>query len=553
MTDGKLEIIPLGGIGHFGMNMMVMRYGDEAIILDAGMAFPGEDLPGVDILIPDFTVIDNYREEIAAIVLTHGHEDHIGAVPFVLKEVDVPVYGTHLTLALLENKLLEHGLSETTVTHAVEPRDRVKIGCFEVEWIHVTHSLSSCTALAITTPVGVVIHSGDFKIDDTPVVGETTDLKRLTEYGDQGVLALLADSTNVERPGRTLSERAVIPAIENIFSESERRIVVSCFTTSVHRLQIVLDLAQDYGRQVCLLGRSMLRNVETADSLRQIDVPDGIFVSPGQARSMSDDELVLLAAGCQADPMSAMMRLATDQHKNIAIKEGDVVVLSARNIPGNELAISRLISHCYKRGAKVIDSSIARIHCSGHGSQEDIKILIEAVRPKFLVPIHGDYRQLYRHKEWAATLGIVEPRNIVIIENGDVLALDEASADIVGTEPVGRTFIDQSYGAVEDLVVRDRRHLSFDGIVVPVIAINPATGEMESEPEIVTRGFIDEADQGEFLDAMRQVVEDTVTAANHEERIDHSIIKEKTRLALKRLIQKRTGRRPMILPVVVEV
>lgn len=553
MTEGKLEIIPLGGIGHFGMNMMVIRYGDEAIILDAGMAFPNEDLPGVDIIIPDFTVIDNYREEILAIVLTHGHEDHIGAVPFVLKEVDVPVYGTHLTLAFLESKFEEHGLSETAQTHAVEPRDKVKIGCFEVEWIHVTHSLSSCTALAITTPVGVIIHSGDFKIDDTPVVGDTTDLQRLTEYGDRGVLALLADSTNVERPGRTLSERAVIPAIENIFDKATGRIIVSCFTTSVHRIQIVLDLAQEYGRNVCLLGRSMLRNVETADSLRQIDVPDGIFISPGQARGADDDELVLLAAGCQADPMSALMRMATDQHKNIAVKEGDMVVLSARNIPGNELGISRLISHCYKRGAKVIDSSIARVHCSGHGSQDDLKILIEAVRPKYLVPIHGDYRQLYRHKEWAATLGVVEPRNIIIFENGDVLALDERSAEIVGSEPIGRTFIDQSYGEVDDLVVRDRKHLSYDGIVVPVIAINPATGEMESEPEIVTRGFIDEADQGGLLNELKQTVEDTVGAANHEERIDHSIIKEKTRLALKRLIQKRTGRRPMILPVVVEV
>jgi ribonuclease J len=553
MTEGKLEIIPLGGVGHFGMNMMVIRFGNDAIILDAGMAFPTEDLPGVDILIPDFTVIDNYRDQIAAIVLTHGHEDHIGAVPFVLKEVDVPVYGTHLTLAFLENKFDEHGLSETVVTHAVEPRDKVKIGCFEVEWIHVTHSLSSCTALAITTPVGVIIHSGDFKIDDTPVVGNKTDLKRLTEYGDKGVLALLADSTNAERPGRTLSERAVIPALEKIFEETNGRIIASCFTTSVHRVQIMLDLAQEFGRNVCLLGRSMLRNVETADNLRQIDVPDGIFVSPGQARGMDDDELLLMAAGCQADPMSALMRMATDQHKNISVKEGDIVVLSARNIPGNELGISRLISHCYKRGAKVIDSSIARVHCSGHGSQEDLRILIEAVRPKFLVPIHGEYRQLYRHKEWATTLGVVEPRNIIIIENGDVLALDENTAAIVGNEPVGRTYIDQSYGEVEEIVVRDRRHLSFDGIVVPVIAINPATGEMESEPEIVTRGFIDETDQSGLLDELRKVVENTVNSANHEERIDESIIKEKTRMALKRLIQKRTGRRPMILPVVVEV
>jgi ribonuclease J len=553
MTDEKLEIIPLGGVGHFGMNMMAMRYNGVIIIIDAGMGFPNEDLPGVDIIIPDFTFIDEYREEIAAIVLTHGHEDHIGAVPFLLKEVNVPVFGTHFTLALIENKLLEHGISDSTSIHAVEAGDKIKIGEFEVEWIHVSHSLTSCAALAITSPVGVVIHSGDFKVDDTPVVGPTIDLKRLTEYGDKGVLALLADSTNAERPGRTLSERAVIPALEKIFDETYGRIIVSCFTSSVHRIQIILDLAQEFNRNVCLLGRSMLRNVEVADSYRQLDIPDGLFISPSQARNSDDDQVVLLAAGCQADPMSALMRMATDQHKNLSVEEGDLVVLSARNIPGNDLAISRLISHCYKRGAKVIDSSTARVHCSGHGSQEDLKILIEAVRPKFLVPIHGEYRQLYRHKEWAETLGIVEKRNIIIFENGDVLSLDERSAEVIAKEPVGRTFIDQSYGEVEDLVVRDRRHLAYDGVVVPIVAINPTSGEMESEPEIVTKGFIAEDDQTGILEELKQLVEQTVNDAGHEERIDHSIIKEKTRIALKRFIQKRTGRRPMILPVVIEV
>ncbi|MEW6128421.1 MAG: ribonuclease J [Acidobacteriota bacterium] len=553
MSDSKLEIIPLGGVGHFGMNMMAVRYDSEIIIIDAGMSFPNEDLPGVDIIIPDFTFIDNYLEEISAIILTHGHEDHIGAVPFLLKEIDVPVYGTHFTLALLENKLVEHGLINDTTVHAVEPREKISIGNFEIEWIHVSHSLTSCTAVAITTPVGVIIHSGDFKVDDTPVVGETIDLKRLTTYGDNGVLALFADSTNAERPGRTQSERAVIPALENIFAETDKRIIVSCFTTSVHRIQIILDLAQESGRQVCLLGRSMLRNVDTADSYRQLDVPDGIFISPAEARQMDDDQVVLLTAGCQADPMSAMMRMATDQHKNIAVKPDDMVILSSRIIPGNEAAISRLISHCYKRGAKVIDSSQARVHCSGHGSQEDLQILIAAVRPKFLIPIHGEYRQLYRHKEWAETLGIVEPRNIIIIENGDVLALDETSAKVVAQEPVGRTLIDESYGEVDDLVVRDRRHLSYDGIVVPVVAINPSTSEMESEPEIVTRGFIDAAEEESLLEELKDLIVETVTAASHEERIDPAIIKEKTRIALKRFIQKKTGRRPMILPVVVEV
>jgi ribonuclease J len=553
MEDAKLEIIPLGGVGLFGMNMMAMRCGGQAIIIDAGMGFPEEDTPGVDIVIPDFSFIDDYRDEIRAIVLTHAHEDHIGAVPFLLKEINVPVYGTHFTLAILDNKLEEHGLADFVTLHAVEPRDKVEIGDFEVEWIHVSHSLTSCAAVAITTPVGVVIHSGDFKVDDTPVVGPPMDLKRLTDYGDMGVLALLADSTNAERPGRTLSERSVIPAFEEIFDQATGRIVVSCFTSSVHRIQIVLDLARDYGRNVALLGRSMVRNVETADSQRQLDVPDDIFVTPAQARHVDEDQLLLLVAGCQGDPMSAMTKLATDQYKNLSVGEGDVVVLSARNIPGNERAISRLISHCYKRGARVIDSSVARIHCSGHGSQEDLKILIEATRPKFLIPIHGEYRQLYRHREWASSLGIVEPENIVVIENGDVLEIDESRAEIVAKEFVGRTFIDGTLGAVEDIVVRDRKHLSYDGIVVPIATINPTSGELESDPEIVTRGFIHEEDSEEMLADLKRIVEETVHSASHEERIDHAVIKEKIRLALKRFIQKNTGRRPMIIPVVIEV
>jgi ribonuclease J len=553
MTEEKLEVIPLGGVGLFGMNMMAMRCGGEAIIVDAGIGFPDEDLPGVDIVIPDFSFIEDYRDEISAIILTHGHEDHIGAVPFLLKEINVPVYGTHFTLALLENKLVEHGLADIVMLHAVEPLDRVKLGKFEVEWIHVSHSLTSCTAVAITTPVGVVIHSGDFKVDDTPVVGAPMDLQRLTEIGDQGVLALFADSTNAERPGRTLSERAVIPAFEDLFENAAGRIVASCFTSSVHRIQIVLDLARDFGRNVCLLGRSMVRNVETADSMRQLDVPDDIFITPAQARQMDKDRLVLLVSGCQGDPMSAMTRMATDQHKNLAVGEGDLVVLSSRNIPGNEKAISRLISHCYKRGARVVDSSVARIHVSGHGSQEDLKILIEAVRPKFLVPIHGEYRQLYRHKEWAETHGIVEPEDIIIFENGDVLEFEESRAQIIAKEFVGRTYIDGSYGEVEDMVVRDRRHLSYDGIVIPIIVINPTSGEFESEPEIVTRGFIPEEDNGDRIGQLKRLVEETVNTASHEERIDFAVIKEKVRVALKRFIQKDTGRRPMILPVVVEV
>ncbi|PYP85660.1 MAG: ribonuclease J [Blastocatellia bacterium AA13] len=553
MPDERLQIIPLGGVGQFGMNMMALRYGDQAVIIDAGMTFPEDDVPGVDIIIPDFSYIETFRDEISAIILTHGHEDHIGAVPFLLKEINVPVYGTRYTLSLLDNKLEEHGLWETAEVHPVDPLDKISIGNFEIEWVHVSHSLTACAAVAITTPVGVIVHSGDFKVDDTPVVGEPIDLKRLTQLGDSGVLALLADSTNAERPGRTLSERAVIPAFEEIFDSATGRIIVTCFTSSVHRIQIVLDLANDFGRGVTLLGRSMLRNVETAQSQRQLNAPDGIFMSPSDARHTDGDQLVLLVSGCQGEPMSAMARMATDQHKNLKVEEGDLVLLSSRNIPGNERAISRLISHCYKRGARVVDSSIARVHVSGHGSQEDLRILIEALRPKFLIPIHGEYRQLYRHKEWANTLGVVEPSNILIIENGDVLEIDQDRAEIIAKEFVGRTFIDGTLGEVKDIVVRDRKHLSYDGIVVPIVVINPTSGDLESKPEIVTRGFVHDDDPGGLVADMRDLIERTIGAASHEERIDLGVIKEKIRVELKRFIQKSTGRRPMIIPVVIEV
>jgi ribonuclease J len=345
----------------------------------------------------------------------------------------------------------------------------------------------------------------------------------------------------------------VIPVFENIFESAPGRIIVSCFTTSVHRIQIVLDLAREFNRKVAVLGRSMVRNIETADGMRQLDVSNAVFVSPGDARQMDDDRLVLLVAGCQGDPMSAMTRLATDQYKNLSAGKGDLVVLSARNIPGNERAISRLISHCYRRGARVIDSSLARVHVSGHGSQDDLRMMIEATRPRFLIPIHGEFRQLYRLREWASTLGIVEPDDIIVIENGDVLDLDSSRAEIVAKEFVGRTFIDGTYGEVEDVVVRDRRHLSYDGIIVPIVAINPTSGEFESEPEIVTRGFIHEEDAAHVIAELKRIVEQTVNTAAHEERIDYAVIKEKIRLDLKRSIQKGTGRRPMIIPVVVEV
>jgi ribonuclease J len=551
MTNEKVQIIPLGGVGEFGLNMMLMRCDGEAIIVDAGMGFP-DDEPGINILIPDFSTVEKYREELSAIMLTHGHEDHIGAVPFLLKAFHVPVYGTRLTIARLEHKLAEHHL-DPSVLHPIEVGDTVRLNVFTVEFIHVAHSLTWSTALAITTPVGVIIHSGDFKIDDTPVLGDPSDLAPFRKYGDAGVLALLSDSTNAELPGEAHSEQAVIPVFAELFEKANGRIVITCFSTSTHRIQIILTLADEYGRKVAVLGRSMMNSIEIAEGLRHLSIPEGIFVTPKQAKQIADDRLILLASGSQGEPRSAMTRIATDNHRGLSVGPGDLVIHSARVIPGRERAISRLFSHCYKRGARVIDSSVALVHVSGHACQDELKVLLEAVRPKYLVPVHGEHRHLHRHKEWAATLGIIDPERIILFENGDVLELDGRDAKIAGTEFVGRTFIDSGYGEVENIVVRDRRHLSYDGVVLPIVAINPTSGELESDPEIVSRGFVDGQVGTDLLEALRKLVEATVESASHESRIDSAIIQEEIRLALKRFIKKQTGRQPMIIPVVLGI
>ena len=553
MSTARLEITPMGGLGQFGMNMTVFRYDGQMMIVDAGMMFPDEDLLGVDIAIPDLTFIEEHKDELVGLVLTHAHEDHVGAIPFLLQVANIPVYATEFTLGLIENKLQEFGLLDSVTTHTIPPRKPFKLGPFEIEFIRVSHSLVDCVALAITTPVGVVIHTGDFKVDETPVMGDAIDLKTLNEFGDKGVLALLSDSTNVEREGRTGSEKSVIPAFEKIFDETPGRMVVSCFATSIHRLQIVFDLAAEHGRAVALLGRSMIRNVEVAEKYGYLDIEPGRLVSPQQARKMSPDEVVLLVTGSQGEPMSALARISVDQHRDASLTSGDTVVLSARQIPGNEKSISRMMNHLFKRGARVIDSGIARIHVSGHGREEDLKIMFDAVRPKFLIPIHGETRQLYRHAEAARRWGAAKDK-IILAESGDVIALDDGCVEVVGKVTVGRTLIDDSgSGRIDELVLRDRKHLAYDGIVLPIVAINKASGELESAPEVVQRGLAASEGAEKFIQRARAVVGQTVESASHEERVDWAVIKEKIRLDLKRFIQRETGRRPMIIPVVLEV
>ena len=549
-----LEIIPLGGIGEFGMNCMAVRYGDEMLILDAGMGFPEETAYGVDVCVPNFDFLEEYRDHITAIVLTHGHEDHLGALPYLLKKFNVPVYCSHFTAGLAESKLDEHNLLDDTLLHRVEPRDEVEIGIFSVEFIRVSHSLIDCFSLAIKTPVGTIIHTGDYKVDETPVIGEPIDLRSFRRLGQEGVLALLSDSTNATVPGRTPSERAVIPAFEEIFGEAKGRIIVAAFASSIHRLQIVLDIAQQFNRKVCVLGRSMIKNVEIADRLGYLDIPDGLLVNLNEAKQMKDHRVVFLVTGSQGDSRAALSQMAGQSFKGLTIDEGDTVVLSARIIPGNERLISRMIGMIYKRGANIIEEKRRLVHVSGHASQEDIRIMTEAVKPKFVVPIHGEYRMLFRHKEFVKNhLGYAE-ENIVLIENGDVLELDGERAVVVGKREIGRTFIDDSgFEEIESSTIRERRKIASEGMLTVVVTINEETGELQSPPEIVeqgVRGF--DAGNGMMKDAQR-VVTAAIAGASRQTLNDESLLKEHVRVELKRFIQKLTGAKPVIMPVVVQV
>jgi len=564
-----LEIIPLGGIGEFGMNCMAVRYGDEMIILDAGMGFPEETAYGVDVSIPNFEFLEPYRDDITAIILTHGHEDHLGALPYILKKFNVPVYCSHFTAGLAESKLEEHDLLGDVLLHRVEPRDIVELGFFTIEFIRVSHSLVDCFSLAIRTPVGTVIHTGDYKVDETPVIGEPIDLRSFRRYGKEGVLALLSDSTNATVPGRTPSERAVIPAFEEIFAEAKGRIIVAAFASSIHRLQIVLDVSQQFHRHVCVLGRSMQKNVEVADRLGYLDIPDGLLVSLNQAKLMSDDEIVFLVTGSQGESRAALSQMATQSYKGLTVDEGDTVVLSARIIPGNERVISRMIGFIYKRGANIIEEKRRLIHVSGHASQEDIRILTEAVRPKYVVPIHGEYRMLFRHKEFVKNhLGYTED-NIILIENGDVLEFDGERAAVIDKREVGRTFIDESgFEEISSELVRERKQLAYEGTITLAVTIKNDTGELVGNPRIVARGVRGLSSNGVHLGQVGsenetngrdlskealQVVLAALAGASRQTMEDDSLLKEHLRVELKRFIQKQTGSKPVIMPMIIRV
>ena len=556
MPTGKLQVVPLGGLGEFGMNCMAIRWADDIIVIDAGLMFPEPELLGVDIVVPDITYLTENREHVRAIVLTHGHEDHIGALPWILSELNVPVYGTEFTLAYVEGKLEEHGLLDDAELNEIKPGERFKIGPFTINPIQVTHSLVDCVALAVHTPLGVLIHTGDFKVDPTPTDNRLFDLHAFAEYGKQGVLALFQDSTNVERRGYTPSERAVRARFEEIFARTKRRLFITCFSSSIHRIKLTIEQAFEHGRKVALVGRSMMESAEIAQDLGYIDIPDGTLIHPAQIRDFPPEKVCVLISGTQGEPMSALSRAAVDNHKHARIQKGDTVVLSSRIIPGNEKAIYRVIDHLFRRDAHVIydDGSTPPVHVSGHASQEELRLIINLVKPQYFIPIHGEYRQLKLHAELAGAMhGSVG--KVLMIESGDILEFDEMGAKKAGRVAVGRICIDSnSMGdVVEDLVIRDRRHLSEDGIVLPIIAINKLTGKVETSPEIVMRGFSATTVDDGFLDQARLTVMNTLDASSDEERGDYGVIKEKIRQDLKRFIVKNTSRRPLIMPVILEI
>jgi ribonuclease J len=553
MAIDKLKMIPLGGLGEFGMNCMVLRWQDDIIVIDAGLMFPEDELLGVDIVVPDISYLTENRSKVRGILLTHGHEDHIGGLPWILSELNVPVYGTEFTLAYVEGKLEEHRLLDDADLIEMLPGKRFNLGPFSIMPIRVTHSLVDCVALAIHTPVGVVLHTGDFKIDLSSPDGKPFDLHAFAELGKQGVLALLQDSTNVDRPGYTPGEKAVRPRLDEIFARTKKKLFFSCFSSSIHRIRIAMELAHAHGRKVAVIGRSLDNSTEIAQDLGYLDLPQGLVIQPGQMRDFPAEKLCIMISGTQGEPMSALSRAAVNNHKFAKIDAGDTVVLSSRVIPGNEKGIYRMIDHLERRDARVIhdDGTQGLIHVSGHGSQEELRLMINLVRPKFFIPIHGDYRHLKRHAELASSMGVVE--KVFLIEDGEVLELDKNTAVKTGKVTVGRVCIDSggsSTDVVHDVMIKDRKLLSEDGIVLPIIAINKHSGRLENA-EIVMRGFA--VEDKDMITEARQVVQRTLDQSSSEERADSGVVKEKIRNELKRYIQKSTSRRPLIMPVILEV
>jgi len=552
-SNSALQIVALGGLGEIGMNMMAYQHGDDIVIVDCGLMFPSPDMLGIDYVIPDISWLRERIQNIRAICLTHGHEDHIGALPFVLQELNVPVYGTALTLGLVNAKLEEYKLGDAVELVTVKPRDKVRIGSFQIEFLRVAHSVVDGCALAITTPEGVVIHTGDFKIDHTPVDGQLTDLASLSRYGEAGVLALLSDSTNVEREGYTLSEKYVGEVFADLFPKCSGRIIVAAFSSSIHRVQQVADVAARCGRRILLNGRSMVKNVQIARDLGYLTIADEQLMDLKALPHLPPEQVCIISTGSQGEPMSALTRIAMDDHKQIKLERGDTVILSSRVIPGNERTISELINHLYRRGAEVFHEKVSEVHVSGHASQEELKLMLNTVQPRFFIPIHGEYRHLVKHIELARKVGIPQER-CILATNGDVVSFYSDTATIVEKVETGRVFVDgKGVGDVGTVVLKDRKHLSEDGMIVVIIGMNQSTGAIIYGPDLVSRGFVFEDESQEYLENARGVVIAALDELNTEMRCDNEEVKTAVRQALRRFCKKTIERRPVILPVIMEM
>lgn len=550
-TAKKLKIIPLGGVGEIGKNMTVIEYGSDIIIVDCGMSFPDEEMPGIDVVIPDMTYIEKNAANVRGILITHGHEDHIGAVPYALQKLNVPVYATKLTIALIEQKLTEIKVDHADL-NCVSPGDTIRLGCFSVEFIKTSHSIAGACALAINTPIGTLIHTGDFKVDYTPIDGETIDIARLAYYGSRGVLALMSDSTNVENEGHTPSERGIGKTFEHCFDKAKGRVVVATFASNIYRIQQIADVAISFGRVVCFQGRSMVKIAEIAKELGYLQLPDESVVEVGQLKKYRDDQICVITTGSQGEPMSGLFRMANSSHK-VNVGKGDMVIISASSIPGNEKSVGRVINQLYQHGAKVIYERMADVHVSGHACKEELKLMLTLTKPKFFIPVHGEARHLYQHKELAEELGIPE-EDIFVTEIGDVVELTRNKGRIAGSVTAGSVMVDGSgVGDIGNVVLRDRKLLSEDGIFTVVITLNKQTGALLAQPEILSRGFVYEKNSEELLKETRELVKAKAAQFEKNHRSSWSSIKNDIRNSIKNYLYERTKRRPMVMPIIIEI
>jgi len=550
--ENILSVIPLGGVEEIGLNMTVLEYDNDIIVIDAGLMFPEEDMLGVDFVIPEFSYLLANKEKIKGIILTHGHEDHTGALPFLLKEIDMPVYGTPLTLGLVKEKLREHNLEKAELI-SVRPRGTIQLGVFSIEFVRVTHSIVDGVGLGIKTPIGLVVHTGDFKLDPTPVDGQLMDFHKFSEYGEHGTLLLLSDSTNAENGGFTYSEKEVRRAFEDVFSQTTGRIILATFASNIHRIQQAIDVAVKYGRKVILCGKSIVSNAQIALDLGYLSMPQNTWLRLEDLKKLPDDKVVIITTGSQGEPMSVLSRIATDEHKVIKINEGDTVVLSAKMIPGNERSIGRIINHLFRQGANVVYEKVSEVHVSGHASKEELKLMLNLVRPKYFMPVHGEYRHLVYHSLLAKKLEIPK-ENIFILKNGEILQIDHNGASRNGRVNSGRIFIDgKGIGDVEEMVLRDRMRLAHDGIVLILLGIEKRTGNIVSGPDIISRGFVFEDASQEVMNSVKDLLANTIKGLDKDLVSDTALLKAKLRNTLKKYLRNTMDRRPMIMPIIFEV